>query len=145
MKYPRAMPSDLGAGLARGMRGVSTSRADTGLAVGSVPTGPRVAKLDRAWRWAAATQWPARRVVGCGGVAFGCTSWPAFCLAAGASLPQCSLAGEGVRRWPPAPIPLAGAVRLVTRYQRRWVSPPAYRQTCPGCAPLWLHAGGFVN
>lgn len=25
------------------------------------------------------------------------------------------------------------------------LSPPAYRQTCPGCAPLWLHAGGFVN
>ena len=95
MKYPRSMPSSLGAGLARGMRGVSTLRADTGLAGGFVPTGPRVAKLDRAWRWAAATQWPARRVVGCGGVAFGCTSWPAFCLAAGASLPQCSLAGEG--------------------------------------------------
>ena len=48
MKYPRAMPSALGAGLARGMREVSTSRADTGLAVGSVPAGPRVAKLDRA-------------------------------------------------------------------------------------------------
>ena len=47
MRYPRAMPSALGAGLARGMRGVSTSRADTGLAGGFVPTGPRVAKLDR--------------------------------------------------------------------------------------------------
>lgn len=42
-----------------------------------------------------ATRLPARRVVGCGGVAFGCTSWPAFCPAVGASLPQCSLAGEG--------------------------------------------------
>ena len=121
MRYPRAMPSALGAGLARGMRGVSTSRADTGLAVGFVPAGPRVAKLDRAWRWAAATQWPARRVVGCGGVAFGCTSWPACYPPRGG----CA-AGHAI----PAPVgyllPLTGKLE-------------------PGCAPLWLHAGGFVN
>ena len=46
-------------------------------------------------RCVTATRLPTRRVVGCGGVAFGCTSWPAFCLAVGASLPQCSQAGEG--------------------------------------------------
>ena len=68
MKYPRAMPSALGAGLARGMRGVSTSRADTGLAVGSVPAGPRVAKLDRAVMICAlgCTSLANRRVVGRG-------------------------------------------------------------------------------
>lgn len=95
MRYERAMAQMLGARTGALAYAGAASRADTGLAGGFVPTGPRVAKLDRAWRWAAATQWPARRVVGCGGVAFGCTSWPAFCLAAGASLPQCSLAGEG--------------------------------------------------
>lgn len=55
-------------------------------------------RVSRNWiasgsRCETATRLPTGRVVGCGGVAFGCTSWPAFCLAAGA-----------VRRWSPAPI-----------------------------------------
>jgi len=75
----------------------SASRADTGLAVGSVPAGLRVAKLQIASgsRCETATRLPARRVAGCGGAALGCTSWPAFCLAAGA-----------VRRWFPGTYPV---------------------------------------
>ena len=125
MRYPRAMPSALGAGLARGMRGVSTSRADTGLAGGFVPTGPRVAKLDRA-------------VMIC---ALGCTS-----------LANRRVVGRGdLWRWfvPASPAGLLSPSRGLCGWSRDTsaggLSPPAYRQTCPGCAPLRLHAGGFVN
>lgn len=41
------MPKGLGPDWRACIRGVETLRADTGLAVGSVPAGPRVAKLDR--------------------------------------------------------------------------------------------------
>lgn len=50
-----------------------------------------------------ATRLPARRVVGCGGVALGCTPWPAFVWRWGRHCLSVPKPGR-VRRWSPAPI-----------------------------------------
>ena len=105
-------------------------------------------RVSRNWiasgsRCETATRLPTGRVVGCGGVAFGCTSWPAFCLAAGASLPQCSLAGEGPPLAPGTYPPRGGCAAGHVNTSAGGFSPPVCRQTVPAVRPCGCTPGAF--